>query len=138
MICSVFNACIPCANPTRPNFLRNSEKLLTNFPNFTAGTIFQIFLIQLGLGFAILSLCSSHLKVRYVSFDTDLSTLRKSFVGKKDQLHLYLILSCFLISDNPCHINIAMLSHDPVNIYPFMVSLVSLKENLFLVYPPSS
>ena len=118
LLCSVFNACVPCANPTRPNLLRSSEKLFLNFPNLTARSIFQIFLIQLGL-VIFLSLCSSHLKVRYVSFDTDLSTLRKSYIGKKDQSHLYLILSCMLISDNPSYINIAVLFHDPFDIPSF-------------------
>ena len=115
IICTIFNACVPCANPTRPNLLRSSERTLIHPPNFTASTTFQFFLIQLGLVFT-LSLCSSHLKVRYVTFDTDLSTLRKSSAENKDQSHLYLIIFCLLICDIPSYTTIAMLFHEPVDI----------------------
>ena len=126
ILCTVFmHACVPCANPTRPNLLRCSERTL----NFTVSTTFQFFLIQLGLVFITFSLCSSHLKVRYVSFDTDLSTLRKSSAGKKDQSHLFLILFCLLICDIPPYITIAMLFHDPVDISSF-VSIFSMRRKL--------
>ena len=74
-------------------------------------------------------------KVRFVPFNTNLSTMRKFSVGKKIESYLFLILLGFLISDTPYDINVAMLFNIPLNLYPIATKILGLCKPLSRACP---
>ena len=116
LICTVFIACKPRAILMRPILLR-ANGCTYSTSRISSDTI-PLVLITFALMLANCSFCCNHLKVRYVSFDTDLSTLRKFPIGRKLETHFYPIFVVFVMSDSPHSINIALIIHLLQDIYP--------------------
>ena len=130
LICTVFNASVLCADPVRPNHLRSAEITQTISYFYNLSGTFQLSLILLGLVLLVCSTCVSNLKVRYLPYDTNLSTLSKPPPGTKTQLPFYVVLLILLVSDNPCHINLAMLFHIPFDVYPHVAILLVFRRRI--------
>ena len=137
LICAVFNAPNPRAIPMRPNLQANGYTYST-FP-ISSDSIPPV-LIFFALMLACCSFCCNRLNVRYVSFDTDLSTLRKPFKGRKTGTYLQLIFLGLLMNDSPYDITAALivdllLIHVPMDLYPFITELSDHRKLLYQIYP---
>ena len=137
LICAVFNASNPRATPMRPNLQANGYTYST-FP--TSSDSIPPVLIIFALMLACCSFCCNHLNVRYVSFDTDLSTLRKPFKGRKTGTYLQLIFLGLLMTDLPNDITVALivnllLIHSPMDLYPYTTALLDHQKLLSQICP---
>ena len=128
LVCTVFIACDPCAFPVRPNHLRSTESSQTIPPLYNLSGTFQLSLVLLGLVISVCSTCVSNLKVRYLPYDTNLSTLGKSLPGTKTPPPFYVILLILLVSINSYHINLAMLFHFSFDFYPLVAILFKFRR----------
>ena len=88
-----------------------------------------------GLIFEICSVGVRFLKVRYVSFDIDLSTLQKSSTENRIEPHFYMILLGILLIETHYDINIAMLFNIPMNFYSLVTMMLDLMKFLTGVHP---
>ena len=135
LICTVFNASVPCADPVRPNHLRSTERFQTIPPYYNLSGTFQLSLILLGLFLLVCSICVSNLKVRYLPYDTNLSTLSKSLSRSKTPPPFYVILLILLVSINSYHINLAMLFHFNFDLYPLFANLFKFRRRFSRTCP---
>ena len=115
----------------RPNILHLQDSEIS----ISYGDIIQLVLLMFGLIFEICSVGVRFLKVRYVSFDIDLSTLQKSTLEKRIDPHFYTILLGILLTETRYDINIAMLFNIPINFYSFVTMMLNLMKFLTGVHP---
>ena len=121
------SACVPCATPMRPNLMRIGE----NFSD-----IIQFFTLLFGLVLSIFICCSNNLEVKFLPFHTNLNLLKQSPTKKtKTESYLYLMLLVILVIDASFDINIAMLLHLPIDVYPVFAKLSGFRKCISRIGP---
>ena len=134
-----FNHARPAAPPAmRPHLfhsrvISDSKHAYINDFNYIPQFSLKITFFMVLILFASVSRLTG--KVRFVPFNTNLSTMRKFSVGKKIESYLFLILLGFLISDTPYDINVAMLFNIPLNLYPIATKILGLCKPLSRACP---
>ena len=138
-------ACVPCATPMRPNLSRTCENYLSQEYPFRAITLTEHFSFSDIVQFTILlfvlvlsiSVCfCNNLEVKFLSFDTNLSLLKQSPTKKTNtESYLYLMLLFILVIDASCDINIAMLLHLPIDVYPVFAKLSGFRKCISRIGP---
>ena len=131
-------ACVPCATPMRPNLSQIRENYLSQKYPFRAITLTEHFSFSDIVQFTILlfvlvlsiSVCfCNNLEVKFLSFDTNLSLLKQSPTKKTNtESYLYLMLLFILVIDASRDINIAMLLHLPIDVYPVFCQTLRISK----------
>ena len=127
-ICVFLFLSVPCASSRQIHLGNTVAHVPFNYFSFA-----ELWLILYSLITLILS-CTKFLKVRYLSFCTDLNTKSKFYASNSDMNNMWLIFTGIIVSDTSYDISMAWIVHSAPNFLPLFENLVIkiLKRRRFL------